>query len=117
MDPIVPGSLSQSAKTLSVAALTLSDGPMYREFVTSAARLGSFKKWKHEVVQSSANLSSAGFFYLGTKDRVCCFYCGIGLSKWEKTDNPWIEHAVHSSTCAFLLLNRSNWSSALSVVR
>lgn len=33
-----------------------------------------------------------------------CYYCDGGLQNWEKTDNPWVEHAKWFPNCGFLKL-------------
>nr|XP_039257868.1 LOW QUALITY PROTEIN: uncharacterized protein LOC120334414 [Styela clava] len=50
-----------------------------------------------------AEISQAGFFFLGERDRVKCWYCNGGLQNWEYDDMPWIEHAKWFPTCQFLL--------------
>ncbi|XP_077965737.1 uncharacterized protein LOC120334150 isoform X2 [Styela clava] len=52
---------------------------------------------------TSAEISEAGFFFLGERDRVKCWYCNGGLQNWEYDDIPWIEHAKWFPTCQFLL--------------
>jgi len=82
-------------------------GPIFASFVTFDSRLQSFRGWRHDIIQSPESLARAGFFYCGSEDRVICFYCAKALWQWEETDDPWIEHALHSPKCAFLLLNRN----------
>jgi hypothetical protein len=45
-------------------------------------------------------LVRAGFFYIGIKTIVTCFYCNGSLQNWGPNDNPMIEHArwfhIHS---------------------
>jgi len=76
------------------------------EMVTIDARIKSFENWKSNSNQSPLLLAESGFFFTGTSDRVYCFYCGIGLHEWLSEDNPWMEHAISSPTCPFLLLNK-----------
>lgn len=42
----------------------------------------------------------------GETDFVTCFFCNVRLSMWEDGDEPWIEHAKWSKTCAFVKLNK-----------
>ena len=53
-----------------------------------------------DLVQHSMNFSC---FYLGTEDIVQCFQCGLKLKNWDKSDNPWREHARHSNKCPYLI--------------
>ena len=48
-------------------------------------------------------LADTGFYFLGSRDRTKCFYCGSGLHNWESTDDPWYEHAKWYPTCEYLL--------------
>ena len=48
-------------------------------------------------------IARAGFFFLGERDRVKCWYCNGGLQNWEPDDEPWTEHAKWFPTCEFLL--------------
>jgi len=73
--------------------------------VTYESRLQTFATWTG-TVQNPEKLAKCGFYYLGEGDKTVCFYCGIGINKWEVQDNPWLEHALHSGSCAFLLLNK-----------
>nr|XP_039257537.1 uncharacterized protein LOC120334150 [Styela clava] len=50
-----------------------------------------------------SEISQAGFFFLGERDRVKCWYCNGGLQNWEYDDIPWNEHAKWFPTCQFLL--------------
>lgn len=81
---------------------------------TTAARLGTYNNWKNKH-QSPSVLASAGFYFLGYDDKVCCYYCGVILGLWTKDDNPWIEHKLYSRTCFHLLVNENK--SPKSIVR
>lgn len=70
------------------------------------SRLNSFKGWPTGKTQKPDQLAIGGFYYYGTSDRVICFYCGLGLKDWKPEDNIWLEHALHSSKCPYLLLNK-----------
>ena len=50
--------------------------------------------------------ADAGFYYLGDRDRVKCFYCNGGLKNWEPTDDPFQEHAKWYSLCEYILKKR-----------
>ena len=48
-------------------------------------------------------LAQAGFYYLGARDRVTCWYCNGCLQNWELNQVPWYEHAKWFPGCEFLL--------------
>lgn len=59
------------------------------------SRIETFdQRWPSTRVRASPEeIGRAGFFYLGDRDRVKCWYCSGGLQNWEYDDEPWIEHA------------------------
>ncbi|PIO14634.1 hypothetical protein AB205_0053550, partial [Aquarana catesbeiana] len=65
-----------------------------------ASRLRTFRDWPGSV--SPSLLARAGFFYLGTGDRVQCFSCGGILRSWEPGDRADTEHHKYFPTCPFL---------------
>jgi len=61
---------------------------------TSKARIETYlKNWPRHIKASPRYFTEAGFFYLGDRDRVKCFYCNGGLQNWHYNDDPWFEHA------------------------
>jgi len=72
------------------------------------ARLQTFRErshtWPaHRIAATPEEMSQAGLYYLGERDRVKCWYCNGGLQNWEKFDNPWFEYAKWFPTCEYLL--------------
>ncbi|XP_077976728.1 uncharacterized protein LOC144432460 [Styela clava] len=69
------------------------------------ARQDTFdRRWPvGRTAATPAEISQAGFFFLGERDRVKCWYCNGGFQNWEYDDMPWIEHAKWFPTCQFLL--------------
>jgi len=66
--------------------------PHMRE--VSARRVTFDNGWPIDKVNASpVVISKAGFYFLGERDRVKCWYCNGGLQNWEPNDNPWKEHA------------------------
>ncbi len=62
------------------------------------------QRWVAQNVRATPQqISAAGFFFLGERDRVKCWYCNGGLQNWEYEDEPWTEHAKWFPTCEFLL--------------
>ena len=67
----------------------------------------AFEKWTTKINATPRELVDGGFYYLGTGDRLTCFYCGGGLKNWEVKDNPWYEHAKFYPLCEYLLRKQS----------
>nr|CAB3225545.1 baculoviral IAP repeat-containing protein 7-B-like [Phallusia mammillata] len=59
-----------------------------------------------QVDATSSELAKAGFFYLGSRDQVKCWYCNGGLRNWEPDQEPWAEHAKWYPSCEFLLRHK-----------
>jgi hypothetical protein len=51
-------------------------------------------------------MAEAGMFALEDEDRTKCFFCDIALVKWDRHDDPWLEHARFSPCCGYLLYTR-----------
>ncbi|KAM8834749.1 baculoviral IAP repeat-containing protein 2 [Synchiropus picturatus] len=64
-------------------------------------RLDSFQTWTLSII-TPAELSKAGFYYLGQGDRVACFSCGGQLCNWEPGDRAVSEHQRHYPNCRFV---------------
>jgi len=76
-----------------------------------ASRLATFEdhatSWARNNIRATmADMADAGLYYLGTGDRVECWYCGGGLRNWGYHDDPWFEHTKWYSTCEFVLRNK-----------
>lgn len=67
-------------------------------------RLATFEKlnWPPEHCDKIVKLASIGFFYIGLRDRVRCFHCGLGLMQWEPGDDPREAHKRYGSECDYL---------------
>ena len=65
---------------------------------TESERLKSFTRFwpRNQFSPTSAvtplNLAKAGFYYMQTTDKVCCFSCKQKLYKWSDSDIPMDEH-------------------------
>ncbi|XP_028667552.1 baculoviral IAP repeat-containing protein 7 isoform X2 [Erpetoichthys calabaricus] len=66
-------------------------------------RLTTFQSWPSNILVSSAKLAEAGFFFLGSEDKVQCFCCGVILRQWERDDDPMTEHRKHFPACNFIM--------------
>lgn len=65
------------------------------------ARLNSFKNWPVSFIDP-LKLASAGFYYTGKADVVCCFECNISILNWVEGDRPIAEHQRWSENCKFI---------------
>nr|XP_026695219.1 zinc finger protein isoform X1 [Ciona intestinalis]XP_026695220.1 zinc finger protein isoform X1 [Ciona intestinalis] len=64
-------------------------------------------RWPKNKTQATIQqIAKAGFFYLGERDRVKCWYCNGGLQNWDPDDEPWTEHAKWFPTCEFLIRSK-----------
>lgn len=77
-----------------------------KDMVTFEARIKTFQNWKCGK-QDPSELAKCGFYSIEDGDKVYCFYCGVGLHEWLSEDSVWVEHALSSPTCAYLLLNKT----------
>ena len=85
------------------------------EFISYETRLGTFDIWGVDKHPKPEQLAKCGFYLGVSANKTYCFYCGRSKTNWSPFENPWVEHAILSSTCPFLLLNRSseatyNWN-------
>ena len=87
------------------AAAAISSGPIFKSYLTYESRLFSFERLCHDTFPDHKIMSRAGFFFSGVHGLVVCFYCGVCVGDWSNSDSPWKEHQIHSSQCAFLILN------------
>ena len=61
-------------------------------------------KWPVQISQHPNQMVSSGFYYNGYGDTVTCFFCGISIRRWERTDSVNVEHKKHSPDCKYLLM-------------
>lgn len=66
------------------------------------ARYASFESFPARSPALPSQLAKAGFYYVGTGDRVSCFSCKISHSGWKGEDNPHGVHQLLSPECQFL---------------
>ncbi|XP_041352484.1 baculoviral IAP repeat-containing protein 7-B-like [Gigantopelta aegis] len=104
--PISPGSRPASIVVSQVQpgrAVPILNLPKYSQFADKNARLKSLEELPSNVPQDRDLLATAGFFYAGHGDSVRCFCCGGTLRSWERSDDPWIEHAVWFPRCTYVI--------------
>ncbi|CAL8259026.1 baculoviral IAP repeat-containing protein 7 [Gadus morhua] len=66
-------------------------------------RLRTFLNWPADAPVTSGDLAKAGFFYLGSGDKVQCYCCGGVLRYWVHGDTPSVDHKRYFPTCGFML--------------
>jgi hypothetical protein len=71
------------------------------EFASLQERQLSFNNWPHAFPPETA-LAAAGFYFLGYKDKVTCFCCGVNIEDWRQAHDPLERHLASSSYCPFL---------------
>jgi len=79
--------------------------PSHPHLKDEDARLQTFgPNWPHHHHNlSPRKTSKAGFFWLGQGDRVKCYYCDGGLSRWKTDDDVFVEPAKWFPHCEYLL--------------
>lgn len=70
-------------------------------------RLKSFAGWDNKFVDKHI-LAKTGFYYLGTKDHVRCFFCRVRLMNWEKGDDEVREHLKWSPWCPIVRCQKTS---------
>ncbi|KAG9491343.1 baculoviral IAP repeat-containing protein 2 [Eleutherodactylus coqui] len=65
-------------------------------------RISTFCKFPLNAPISERSLAKAGFYYIGTDDKVKCFNCGLMLDNWKKGDNAIEKHKMLYPSCSFI---------------
>lgn len=76
--------------------------PDFRRLRLERRRLETFHDWPKTANVEPTELAADGWFYTGSKDRVCCAFCRGKLHKWTKSDRPASEHRRHFEDCPFV---------------
>ena len=76
-----------------------------RDMTFYQERLQSFKDWPKQLIPDKFSLAKAGFYYTGEQDKVQCFACSVKITRWERTDDPWLEHKQELSHDSIARLN------------
>lgn len=76
--------------------------PKCKLFADSEVRMKSFSN-RLFTGPNIPEVVNAGFYHTGTEDILQCFQCGLKLKNWDKSDNPWSEHARHSNKCPYII--------------
>lgn len=62
-------------------------------------RLKTFdKNWEHTFLRKHT-LANSGFYFIGPRDRVKCFFCEVEIEKWVPGDDVVTEHKKWSPKC------------------
>ena len=86
--------------------LFLCRSPLKPHMRSNDVRMQTFTKYPHVKRHSTPReMAVARFYYLGSSDRVICFYWAGGLKNWESDDNPWYEQAKWYHMCEYVLRN------------
>ncbi|XP_052809867.1 uncharacterized protein LOC128238227 [Mya arenaria] len=67
-----------------------------------AQRLGTFNEWPQSTGQLPQSLAEAGLFFTGINDLCRCFTCDGGLQRWDRDDDPWLEHTRWFPHCSYV---------------
>ncbi|CAF1249414.1 unnamed protein product, partial [Didymodactylos carnosus] len=81
---------------------------------TQIAREKTFLGYPH-AIPSKSQFISAGWFYCGRHDRVCCIYCEKVCHQWTAHDDPSAIHRLVSPNCPYFKSN-SNSVAKLNIV-
>ncbi|XP_050418714.2 baculoviral IAP repeat-containing protein 3 [Patella vulgata] len=84
------------------ASDVLVDNIARQTMTAEEARLRTFGNWPRYLAVRPAELARAGFYYLGSADRVQCAFCRGILRDWEEAESPVAEHWRYFSSCEFL---------------
>ncbi|XP_055959448.1 baculoviral IAP repeat-containing protein 7-B-like isoform X2 [Patella vulgata] len=94
---------------MSSASVVLTGDSTRQTMVVEEARLRTFGNWPRYLAVIPTELARAGFYYLGSADRVQCAFCRGILRDWEEAESPVAEHWRYFSSCEFLRgTDRSN---------
>jgi hypothetical protein len=93
-----------SSQFLAIPWLVEKQNQIYcKSMSTIEARVASFENWSTNAKLKPNELAMCGFYSRGAADKVVCYYCGLGLRNWLPDDDPWMEHALNSRRCPYLL--------------
>ena len=78
--------------------------PFNTSMAMSKDRENSFISWPRQIVQKPSEFVPSGFYYTGRGDVVQCFFCGLYLKHWSRTDRVDFEHRKYSPECKFQVM-------------
>jgi len=65
-------------------------------------RLRTYQGWKLTFL-TPYQMAEAGFYFIGTQDRVRCVYCTEEFDYWQRGVDPLAEHKRLSPECSFFV--------------
>lgn len=80
--------------------LEISTEPRYPKFADYEIRYLSYSNWNN--TKNPHELAKSGFTFIGGKDNVQCFQCGVILNNWDRADDVDFCHKTSSPDCRFI---------------
>lgn len=77
--------------------------PRYPKFQDYEIRYLSYSGWNNP--KNPHKLVKSGFSFIGGKDNVQCFHCGIVLNNWDRADDVDFCHKTSSPNCFYMKSN------------
>ncbi|XP_052809307.1 uncharacterized protein LOC128237762 [Mya arenaria] len=97
-----PNETARSQGSEPCPAQQLNRQVLHPGMTTLAQRLGTFNEWPQSTGQQPEALAEAGLFFTGINDLCRCFTCDGGLQRWDREDDPGVEHARSSPDCRYV---------------
>ena len=72
-----------------------------KKYISSSERMKTFITWNFPCKDLPKKFVDAGFFFVGKRDLVCCYYCGVKIQDWDNQD-PLEVHIQYSPRCMFI---------------
>ena len=95
--------LSNTTNQMQNRASLLKSAPRYLpNYRNEQQRLDTFTYWPNTSAVRPAELARAGFYYLGTEDRVQCAFCKGVLRNWEPDDHAFEKHKRRFPQCPYV---------------
>jgi E3 ubiquitin-protein ligase XIAP len=73
---------------------------LYYNMKKEADRLRTYDSWPVSFMDKNY-MAAAGFYFVGSEDRVRCPFCGVQVGCWAPGDDPFSERKRWSQSCGF----------------